>query len=91
MIEHRCVRISAEWMAVVMDRSKYVVLYGLSLTKMQQEKVRKVKKIVQILHDAGYDLRNIGLGSLDSDDVKVHFLDFDWEELIRYPIGCEAG
>jgi serine/threonine protein kinase len=84
-----------------MDRSSYAVLYGLNLTKVQQEKVRrKVEKIVQILHDAGHvhgDIRNtnilVDLGSLDSDDVKVHLVDFDWAGLIgeaRYPIGVNG-
>jgi hypothetical protein len=97
----RCVRISAEWTAVIMDRSNYVVLYGLNLTKIQQEKVRqKVEETLQLLHSAGYvhgDLRDtnilINLKSLDSDDVKVHFVDFDWAGLIgvaRYPNGVNG-
>ena len=92
-----CTKISAEWTAVVMDRSMYKMLYGLSLTKDQQEKVRrKVEKTLQVLHDAGFvhgDLRNtnilIDLESLDSDDLRIHFVDFDWAGRIgeaEYPV-----
>ncbi len=81
-----CIQISAEWIAVVMDRSRYKTLYGLSLLKDQQEKVQQtVEKTLQVLHDAGFvhgDLRDtnilIDLESLDSDDVRIHFVDFDW-------------
>ena len=72
------------------------MLYGLSLTKDQQEKIRrKVEKTLQVLHDAGFvhgDVRStnilIGLESLDSDDVRIHFVDFDWAGRIggaKYP------
>jgi hypothetical protein len=91
-----CIRISAEWTAVVMDMSRYKMLYGLSLTKDQQEKIQqKVEKTIQVLHDAGFvhgDVRStnilIDLESLDSDDVRIHFVDFDWAGRIgeaKYP------
>jgi serine/threonine protein kinase len=91
-----CIRISTTWTAVVMDRSRYTTLYGLCLTEDQQEKVRrKVGKTLQVLHDAGFvhgDLRDtnilIDLESLDSNDVRIHFVDFDWAGRIgetKYP------
>ena len=91
-----CIRISSEWTAVVMDRSGYKMLFGLNLTKDWQEKVwRKVEKTLRVLHDAGFvhgDLRDtnilIDLKSLESDDVKIHFVDFDWAGRIgetKYP------
>ena len=92
----RCIQISAEWTAVVMDTSRYTMLFGLRLTKDQQEKIRqKVEKTLQVLHDAGFvhgDVRStnilIDLESLDSDDVEIHFVDFDWAGRIgeaKYP------
>ena len=92
----RCIRISAEWTAVVMDTSRYTMLFGLRLTKDQQEKIRwKVEKTLQVLHDAGFvhgDVRStnilIDLESLDSDNVGIHFVDFDWAGHIgeaKYP------
>jgi hypothetical protein len=91
-----CNRISTTWTAVVMDRSTYTTLYGLCLTEDQQEKVRrKVGETLQVLHDAGFvhgDLRDtnilIDLDSLDSNDVRIHFVDFDWAGRIgeaKYP------
>jgi serine/threonine protein kinase len=79
-----------------MDRSRYQMLYGLNLTKDQQEKVRqKVEKALHVLHDAGFvhgDLRDTNIlmdfDSLESDDVKIHFVDFDWAGRIgeaKYP------
>jgi RIO-like serine/threonine protein kinase len=73
-------------MAVVMDTSRYTMLFGLRLTKDQQEKIqRKVEKTLRVLHDAEFvhgDVRStnilIDLESLDSDDVGIHFVDFDW-------------
>jgi serine/threonine protein kinase len=92
-----CSRISTTWTAVVMDRSRYTTLYDLRLTEDQQDKVRqKVGKTLQVLHDAGFvhgDLRDtnilIDLESLDSNDVRIHFVDFDWAGRIgkaKYPL-----
>ena len=88
-----CVQISSEWTAVIMDRSRYQMVYGLNLTKEQQEKVQwKVKKTLQVLHDAGFvhgDLRDtnilIDIESLESDDVKIHIVDFDWRDVLEKP------
>jgi len=91
-----CIRISAEWTAVVMDTSRYTMLFGLCLKKDQEEKIqRKVEKTLQVLHDAGFvhgDVRStnilIDLESLDSNDVGIHFVDFDWAGHIgeaKYP------
>jgi len=91
----QCLPISAGWTAVVMERSKYKALYDLNLTKGQRDKV--LQKIVKILHDSGMvhgDIRNTNIlvdpESLDSGDVKVHFIDFDWAGKIggaKYPNG----
>ncbi|KAI0252373.1 hypothetical protein BJV78DRAFT_350633 [Lactifluus subvellereus] len=97
----QCVRVSAEWTAVIMDRSKYQVLYGLSLPEADQENVRrKVKSEMQMLHNEGFvhgDIRDtnllVDLDSLASDDVVVHFIDLDWAGRIgeaRYPIGVNT-
>ncbi|KZT02334.1 uncharacterized protein LAESUDRAFT_622760, partial [Laetiporus sulphureus 93-53] len=94
----QCIRISADWIAVIMDRSKYQPLYGLSLSKADQEKVRcKVKSIVRMLHEGGFvhgDIRDTNLlidpESLASDDVMVHLIDFDWAGRIgeaKHPVG----
>ncbi len=96
-----CIRISAEWTAVVMGKSSYKMLCGLNFTDDQQEKVQhKVEKTLRVLHDAGFvhgDLRDtnilIDLESLDSDDVKIHFVDFDWAGRIgeaKYPYGING-
>ncbi|TDL21488.1 hypothetical protein BD410DRAFT_293171 [Rickenella mellea] len=93
----RCIRISSDWTAVVMDKSKYKPLFHLSLSMEDEENARrKVKSIVQTLHEAGFvhgDVRDINIlidpKSLESDDVKVHLIDFDWAGRIgeaKYPI-----
>ena len=93
----QCIRISADWTAVVMDKSNYQVLYGLGLSKAEQDKVKcKVTSIVETLHEGGFvhgDIRDtnflIDLASLASDDVTVHLIDFDWAGRIgeaRYPM-----
>jgi thiamine kinase-like enzyme len=93
----RCVRISADWTAVIMDKSTYKVLYGLRLSDVEQEKVRrKVRSVVQTLHQGGFvhgDIRDtnilIDLGSLASEDVAIHLIDFDWAGRMgeaKYPI-----
>jgi tRNA A-37 threonylcarbamoyl transferase component Bud32 len=73
----QCVQVSDEWTAVVMDRSKYEVLYGLSLSKANQEEVLGKVKEVQMLHNEGFvhgDIRDtnllVNLDSFTSDDVK---------------------
>ncbi|KXN93307.1 hypothetical protein AN958_00231, partial [Leucoagaricus sp. SymC.cos] len=101
----KCIRVGDDWIAVVMDRSTYEMLYDLSfgLTPAEKEKVRqKVERIVQGLHEKGYvhgDIRDTNLlvdrNSLSSDDVTVHLVDFDWAGRIgevRYPYGvnCET-
>jgi len=97
----QCVQVSAEWIAIIMDRSKYEVLYGQMLSNAEQEKVRrKVNSMVQVLHEGGFvhgDIRDVNLlvdvGSLASDNVAVHVVDFDWAGRIgeaRYPIGVNT-
>ncbi|KAK2460464.1 hypothetical protein APHAL10511_007511 [Amanita phalloides] len=92
----RCVRISADWIAVIMDKSKYQVFIGLQLSDADKEKVRhKVTSVVQMLHQEGFvhgDIREsnilIDVESLTSDDVKIHLIDFDWAGFIgeaKYP------
>ncbi len=94
----QCIRLSTEWVAIVMAWSNYEVLDDLKLTKEEQKKVlEKVKEIVQILHDQGPvhgDIRTTNIlvdrSSLASEEVKIHFLDFDWAgriEEAKYPIG----
>jgi serine/threonine protein kinase len=94
----QCIRLSTEWVAIVMAWSNYEVLDDLELTKDEQKKVlEKVKEIVQILHNQGLvhgDIRTtnilVDLSSLASEEVKIHFLDFDWAGRIgeaKYPIG----
>ena len=97
----QCVQVSAGWIAVIMDRSKYKVLHGQKLSNVGQEKVRrKVNSVVQTLHKEGFvhgDIRNVNIlvdiESLASDDVAVHVVDFDWAGRIgeaRYPIGMNT-
>ena len=97
----QCVQVSTGWITVIMDRSKYEVLYGKILSNTEQEKVRrKVNNMVQVLHEEGFvhgDIRDINLlvnvESLASDDVAVHVVDFDWAGRIgeaRYPMGVNT-
>ena len=99
----KVIQISADWTAVIMDKSEYKVLYGMVLSKAEQEKVRcKVSSIIQTLHKGGFvhgDIRDTNLlidrASLTSDNVKIHLIDFDWAGFIgeaRYPveINCET-
>ncbi|KAF8349607.1 hypothetical protein F5887DRAFT_1279875 [Amanita rubescens] len=90
------VRISADWIAVIMDKSKHRVLYGLNLSDADKEKVRhKVTSMMRTLHQAGFvhgDIREsnilIDVESLTSDDVMIHLIDFDWAGPIgeaKYP------
>jgi len=92
----RVVRISADWTAVVMEKSKYQVLFGLELSKAERKKVQsKVRDIVRILHEGGFvhgDIRDANLlidrASLAS-DVIVHLIDFDWAGRVgeaKYPM-----
>ena len=82
----KCIGIPGEWTAVVMDESKYQVLYGLQLSMAEQHKVKcKVQSIVQTLHEGGFvhgDIRDTNIlidrASLASKDTKVHLIDFDW-------------
>ncbi|TDL21501.1 hypothetical protein BD410DRAFT_704093, partial [Rickenella mellea] len=85
----QCIRISSEWIVVVMDWSKYKPLL--------EVKVRsKVKNVVNTLHEGGFvhgDVRDINIlidpKSLESDDVKVHLIDVDWAGRVgeaKYPI-----
>ena len=51
----RCVRISADWIAVIMDKSKYQVPFDLMLSGAEKEKVRhKVTSMVRTLHQEGF-------------------------------------
>jgi len=97
----KCIRISADWTAVVMDRSNYQVLYGLRLSKAERAKVkRKVTSIVETLHGGGFvhgDIRDTNLlidyTSLASDDMTVHLIDFDWAGCVgeaKYPMGINC-
>ncbi len=97
----KCIRISADWTAVVMDKSKYHVLYDFWLCEAYQDKVKhKVMSIAQTLHEGGFvhgDIRDVNLlidlASLASDDVTVHLIDFDWAGCVgetKYPIGINC-
>jgi serine/threonine protein kinase len=97
----KCVRISADWTAIVMDKSTYRVLYGLQLSEAQRTKVKcKVKSIVETLHEGGFvhgDIRDANLlideASLTSNDVAVHLIDFDWAGCTgeaKYPMGTNC-
>ena len=90
------IRISADWTAVVMETSKYQVLFGLELSKDERKKVQgKVRDVVRILHEGGFvhgDIRDADLlidrASLVS-DVMVHLIDFDWAGRVgeaKYPM-----
>ena len=52
----QCVQVSAEWVAVIMDRSKYTILYGQNFSNVEQEKTRVRRKVnsVQVLHEEGH-------------------------------------
>ncbi|KAF5345593.1 hypothetical protein D9756_011048 [Leucocoprinus leucothites] len=86
-----------------MDASKYRVIYGLGLTNAEKAKLQlEVEKMTRALHKGGFvhgDIRDSNLmvdpGSLSSDEVKVHLVDFDWAGRIgeaTYPAGlnCES-
>jgi hypothetical protein len=98
----RCVRISKEWTAIIMDRSTYEVLFGMPLSSENKEKVRsKVRRVVQLLHEGGFahgDIRDTNIlidrGSLESEDVGIHLVDFDWAGRIgeaKYPINVNKS
>ncbi|KAI0289256.1 hypothetical protein BC826DRAFT_1107124 [Russula brevipes] len=82
-----CVQLTTNWYAIIMDQSKYKVLYSLELSAADKEKVScKVKVAVETLHQGGFvhgDLRDtnilVDLESLTSEsgDVAIHILDFD--------------
>lgn len=81
-----CVRIPGGWYMVMMDKSPYARLRELSLGKADQIKVQsKAAEVVQYLHNGDFvhgDIRDnnilIDPTSLASDEVKLHFIDFDW-------------
>ncbi|KAG6877125.1 hypothetical protein C0993_010077 [Termitomyces sp. T159_Od127] len=94
------IRISAEWLAIIMDWSNYTSLYelGCRLSKPQRDKVRsRVRDIVQELHRGCFvhgDIRDanflVDIASLEDDVVRVHLIDFDWAGRIgeaKYPSG----
>jgi hypothetical protein len=98
----QCVRISADWSAVIMDRSKYQSFYGLWLSNTDQEKVRsKVRIAVQTLHRGGFvhgDIRSnnilIDRRSLASEDVAIHLINFDWAGRTgeaKYPLTVDVN
>lgn len=99
----QCIRISANWTAVVMDKSKYASLFDLWLLEDEQKKVgHKVKCIVRTLHEGGFvhgDIRSTNVlvdqASLSSGDVTVQLIDYDWADRVgeaKYPmeINCET-
>ncbi|KAG5718504.1 hypothetical protein E4T56_gene15364 [Termitomyces sp. T112] len=99
----KIIEIPGGWKVVIMDQSKYHILHRYPLSKELQAKVKnKVKRIVRTLHQNGFvhgDIRAANLlidpTSLNSDDVQVHLIDFDWGGRageVRYPIGlnCET-
>jgi hypothetical protein len=98
---YECVQISADWTAVVMQRSRFKPLRGYPLTSEQQEKVRcKVENVVRALHKGGFvhgDIRDTNIlvnpDMLDSDNVAIHTIDFDWAGQIGealYPPGVNT-
>ncbi|KNZ82334.1 hypothetical protein J132_00149 [Termitomyces sp. J132] len=97
----KIIEVPGGWKVVIMDRSKYHVLHHYPLSKELQEKVKnKVKRIVRTLHQNGFvhgDIRAANLlidpASLNSHDVQVHLIDFDWGGRageVRYPIGLNS-
>lgn len=93
----RCGQISADWTVVIMDISKYPVLFGLELSDVDKERVRhKVMDAARRLHQEGFvhgDIREanvlIDVESLTSNDLKIHLIDFDWAGPIgeaKYPV-----
>jgi hypothetical protein len=98
----QCVRFSADWSAVIMDRPKYQSVYGLWPSNTDQEKVRsKVRIAVQTLHRGGFvhgDIRSnnvlIDRRSLASEDVAIHLIDFDWAGRTgeaKYPLAADVN
>jgi hypothetical protein len=98
---YECVQISADWTAVVMQRSEFKVLYGYSLTAEQQEEVRcRVVKVVKALHEEGFvhgGIRDTNIlvdpETLGSDNVAIHIIHLDWAGQIgkaRYPLGVNT-
>ncbi|KAG6900734.1 hypothetical protein C0993_003760 [Termitomyces sp. T159_Od127] len=111
------VSISTDWTAIVMDKLDYPTLFDLQgkevMSKEKRDKIRnKVRGIVQELHEGGFvhgDVRDINVlvdpGSLQSADVMVFLIDFDWAgaagiarypydvntEMVRRPEGVEGG
>ena len=97
---HKCIQISMDWIAVVMDRSSYKVLHDMVLLKVEQEKVScKVKFIIELLHSEGFvhgNIRDVRIfvdgASLKSDNVKVQLIGFDWAGCYgeaKYPVGMD--
>lgn len=98
-----CERIPGDWLFVIMDEALYGALYKLrpSLAIPQQEKVwTETKRVARLLHENGFvhgDIRDsnilIDTNSLDADNVKLHFIDFDWAgrvERVKYPMGVNT-
>jgi tRNA A-37 threonylcarbamoyl transferase component Bud32 len=92
------------WIIIFMDYSRYTLLSDLNLLKEQQEKVQlKVTMVLKKFHDQGFvhgDVRknNIlvdrdSLSSRDADDVRIHFVDFDWAGKVgeaKYPFNINT-
>lgn len=98
-----CECIPGGWLLVVMDESPYGVLYKQHrlLTASQEAQVEsKTGHITELLHQNGFvhgDIRDSNIlvdsGSLASDNVKLHLIDFDWAgraEQVKYPMGVNT-
>jgi hypothetical protein len=100
----QCKEIPGGWIAIVMDKSRYLLLYSLHLSKEEKEKVQsKVIMVLKKLHNQGFvhgDIQDINLlvdhdslASSDVNNVRVHFIDFDWAGRVgeaKYPIGVNT-
>lgn len=97
----KCFSIPGGWFAVIMAKSSYTPLNEVSLTVEQRAKVQhKAAVVARILHAEGFvhgDIRDTNIlvdrDSLQTDDIKLHFVDFDWAGRVgeaKYPIGVNT-
>ena len=90
-----------------MAQSKYEMLHAMKNLepKLSEEQKSRIKKklndVIAMLHGNDYvhgDLRDANIlvdrNSLDTGDVQVHIVDFDWagrEKEVKYPLGVNTS
>jgi len=89
------------WIMVLMALSKYRMLHGMVLSEDMKSRIRtKLKDVIGVLHKNNCvhgDVRDINilvdLESLDTEDIRLHIVDFDWAGKCgeaKYPSGVNC-